>query len=93
MASFGFAETSLLVNTSGIRAAAQRIKDTLGACGFRTDRDVRGYQQKRCFCAAKTRRQQMYREVHLLTRYLHRLFQKADGVVCFSTAMDGGGSM
>ncbi|MGP1445641.1 MAG: hypothetical protein ACTTJ8_10235, partial [Treponema sp.] len=28
------------------------------------------------FCLAKTRRQQMYTEVHLLTGYLYRLFPK-----------------
>ena len=33
MASFGFAETSLLVNTSGIRAAAQRISTAMDGGG------------------------------------------------------------
>ena len=43
---------------------------------FKTDTDVRDTKQKRCFCSAKTRRQQMYTEVHLLAGYLHRLFPK-----------------
>jgi len=64
-------ETSLLVNTSGIPAAAENPQ-----C-IRTDRDVRGFMQQRCFCKAKTRRQQMYTDVRLLTMYLHRLFPKA----------------
>ena len=38
--------------------------------------DGGGSTQQRCFCLAKTCRQQMYRDVHLLTRYLHRLFLK-----------------
>ena len=42
---------------------------------IRTDTDVRGYTQGRCFCWAKTRRQQLYTEVHLLAGYLHH--QKA----------------
>ena len=34
-------------------------------------------KQKRCFCIAKTRHQQMYMDVHLLMRYLPALFSSA----------------
>ena len=43
---------------------------------FSTAMDGGGSMQQRRFCIAKTRRQQMYRDVHLLTRYLYRLFPK-----------------
>ena len=46
-------------------------------CTFRTDMDVRDTKQQRCFCFAKTRRQQMYTDAHLLTRHLLHLFVKA----------------
>ena len=36
----------------------------------------RGHMQQRRFCEAKTRRQQMYTEVHLLAGYLYCLFPK-----------------
>ena len=122
-ASFGGAETSLLFNTSGIRAAAEnprRIRSGTDAAGsklqqvfrqknlslcsvhgrtlynmpagifcallvsaspiskrhFSTATDGAGFMQQRRFCTAKTRRQQMYIPVHLLTRYLYRLFPK-----------------
>ncbi|MGP1431878.1 MAG: hypothetical protein ACTTJ4_06145, partial [Treponema sp.] len=43
---------------------------------FSTATDGGGYMQQRRFCEAKTRRQQMYKDVHLLARYLYRLFPK-----------------
>ena len=43
---------------------------------FSTAMDGGGSMQQRRFCIAKTRRQQMYRDVHLLTRYLYCLFPK-----------------
>ena len=54
---------------------------------IRTDRDVRGSIHQRRFCFAKTRRQQMCTDVHLLARYLHRLFQKAYGKYVFRYAV------
>ena len=43
---------------------------------FSTAMDGGGSTQQRGFCTAKTRHQQMYTDVHLLMRYLRRLFSK-----------------
>ena len=59
---------------TSLRYANLQSKNGHG-CSF-LDEDGGGSTQQRCFCIAKTCRQQMYRDVHLLTRYLYRLFSK-----------------
>ena len=73
MASFGTAETSLLFNTSGIRAATdnpQRINTAM---------DGGGSMQKRDLLNANLVVKQLYTDVQLL----NRLFQKAYGYLFF----------
>ena len=79
--------THLLRHT--VKKCPQRIKDTPPGvfCSFRTDRDVRGTKQERCFCASKNSRPEVYTDVHFWTVYFKRLTERR-----ISTATDGGGS-
>ena len=67
---------------------------------FRTDRDVRGTKQERCFYASKNSRPEVYTDVHFWTVYFKRLTEEyalryaaaENSPRRIRTAMDGGGS-
>ena len=56
----------------------------LAPCSFRTDKDVRGSKQKRCFCAAKTRVRKCTRTYTsgqaIFKRLTEKVFSKKEGL-------------